>query len=234
LRVIPEDFCRHVCQERCRSSKKIRKYSTELNLSYDDSADSFALLSYGDHSCFVYDSEEEHARCLTHFIRQGLYSNEKVIYLLDDHNADTLIISLLENGLDVRPYLVKRQLLFKKGQRCYTSEDTFDPDKMITRLKKEIDKSLDQGYSGIRITGEMTWSLKGLSGSEKLTEYEAKLNKFFKNKKCIALCQYNRKRFDKSLLFDIIGVHPINIINEKVHYNDLYPLTSDLLLSVRN
>lgn len=199
-----------------------------------DSDDTFALLTSGDHSCFIYDSEEEHARYLTHFIKQGLNSYEKVIYLLDYHTANTVINRLMKNGLDVKPHLAKGQLLFKKGQHSYTQEDMFDPDKMMTLLKTEIDKSLDQGYSGLRITGEMTWSLKGVNGSEKLVEYEVKLNQFFKNKKCIALCQYDRKCFDKSLLLDVIGVHPINIINEKVHYNDLHRLASELILSLRN
>jgi hypothetical protein len=232
LRIIPEDFCRHVCKERCRSSKKIRNPSTKPYSENINYADSLAVLSSGDHSCLIYNSEEEHAKYLTHFIKQGLKSHEKVIYLVDNHTASNVINSLMNDGFDGKPYLENGQLLFKKSQYCYTREDVFDPDKMITLLKKEIDNCLDQGYSGLRIIGEMTWALKGIPGSEKLVEYEAKLNKFFKNKKCVALCQYDQKRFDKSLLLDVIGVHPINIINEKIYYNDIYKSATDIILSL--
>ena len=66
-------------------------------------------------------------------------------------------------------------------------EGVFDPDGMICLLEKETRRALDEGYSALRLTGEMSWALQGLPGSERLMEYESKLNTFFSGNKCLAI-----------------------------------------------
>jgi len=53
---------------------------------------------------------------------------------------------------------------------------------MISLLITETEKAVAQGYPALRMTGEMTWVLRGLPGSERLLEYEAKLNRDFYSK----------------------------------------------------
>jgi hypothetical protein len=36
------------------------------------------------------------------------------------------------------------------------------------------------GYSGFRISGEMSWALSDLPGTERLIEYEANVNKYLR------------------------------------------------------
>ncbi|HBY05103.1 MAG TPA: hypothetical protein DEH07_11475 [Desulfotomaculum sp.] len=55
----------------------------------------------------------------------------------------------------------------------------------------ETSKAISEGYSALRVTGEMTWILKSNLGVEKIFEYEAKLNIFFTEHPCIAIYQYN-------------------------------------------
>jgi hypothetical protein len=50
---------------------------------------------------------------------------------------------------------------------------------MIALLESETEQALADGYAALRVTGEMGWALRGLPGSERLIEYEAKLNRFF-------------------------------------------------------
>jgi PAS domain S-box-containing protein len=67
----------------------------------------------------------------------------------------------------------------------------------------------------------MTWALRGLPGSERLIEYEAKLNEFFPASQCLAICQYDRRRFQPELLLDVLSTHPAAIIGGEA-YNNLY------------
>ena len=55
----------------------------------------------------------------------------------------------------------------------------------------------------------MTWALAGEPGSERLVEYESRVNEFFAtHKQCYGLCQYDRRRFDSEMLVDILQTHP--------------------------
>jgi hypothetical protein len=94
------------------------------------------------------------------------------------------------------------------AKEAYLRDGQFDPDKMIQLLSDETDKALAEGYTAMRATGEMNWSLAGEPGSERLVEYEARLNHFFPNSKCYAICQYDQRQFDSEMLLDILHTHP--------------------------
>jgi PAS domain-containing protein len=100
---------------------------------------------------------------------------------------------------------------------------------MILLLQEETERALDEGYSALRVTGEMTWALRGLAGSNRLIEYEAKLNDFFLDSKCLAICQYDRRQFAPALLLDVLATHPIAVIGTEIFDNFYYMPPEDFL-----
>jgi signal transduction histidine kinase len=105
---------------------------------------------------------------------------------------------------------------------AYTREGVFDPDGMIDLLRTETERSLAEGYSALRVTGEMTWALRGLPGSERLMEYENRLNEFFPGNQCLAICQYDRRCFDAAVLLEVLSAHPLAVIGTEVYDNFYY------------
>jgi PAS domain S-box-containing protein len=186
-------------------------------------------LQPGDHLCCLYDTDEEHRAVLTTFLRQGLEKDEKVLYIVDTHTAETVLGYLRLDGLELEPYFAREQLNILKVEDAYTRGGGFDPDTMIALLKTETSHALDSGFSALRVTGEMTWVLRGLPGSERLIEYEAKLNDFFPGSKCSAICQYDRRRFDAELLLDILATHPIAVVGTELFDNFYYMPPKDFL-----
>ncbi len=93
---------------------------------------------------------------------------------------------------------------------------------MIETLKDAQEKALKEGYSGLRVTGEMSWSLKKIKGKRKLIEYEAKLNNFFLNSKSTALCQYHENSFNRKILVEVIHTHPLIGFFGKLYQNKYY------------
>jgi hypothetical protein len=95
------------------------------------------------------------------------------------------------------------------------------------------------GFSRFRVTGEMTWVLGNHLGTERLREYEAKLNYFFSDHDVSALCQYNYKRFTPEIILDAIHTHPIviydGIVCRNIHYipPDEFLKTDQITLEVR-
>jgi len=181
-----------------------------------------ADLEPGDHICCLYETEEEHRAVLTPFLRQGLERAEKVLYIVDAHTAEAVLRYLRDDGLDVEPYLARGQLTIVTSQDAYMQQGVFDPDEMIAFLRAETERALVEGYSALRITGEMSWALREQPGFERLIEYEAKLNEFFPGSRCLAMCQYDRRVFSAALLLDVLCAHPIAVVGTEVYDNFYY------------
>jgi PAS domain S-box-containing protein len=93
---------------------------------------------------------------------------------------------------------------------------------MITRLSEVERKALDQGFSELRVTGEMSWALRGAPGCERLVEYEQNLNHFFPQSRAIAICQYEEGTFPAEVLLAAIKAHPLVALGEFVGKNPFY------------
>jgi PAS domain S-box-containing protein len=181
-----------------------------------------AKLKAGDHLCLIYDTGEEHRAVLISYIRQGLERNEKVFYVADAGNVSDITGYLKDSGLDVEPYLKHKQLIILFPSELYLLNGRFDPDLIIRMLGDETDKAIAEGYSALRVTGETNWVLQKPPGWERLMEYEIKLNTFFPGSKTIALCQYDRRKFDARVLLDILTTHPISIVGTDIFDNIYY------------
>jgi hypothetical protein len=131
-----------------------------------------------------------------------------MFYLVYLQSAEQLRGMLTAAGIEVDALIERRQLVILTAKEAYLKEGSFEPDRMIELLKDETDKALADGYAAMRATGEMTWALAGEPGSELLVEYESRLNELFSNTKCIAVCQYDRRKFDAEMLLDILHTHP--------------------------
>ncbi len=198
--------------------------------------DKITDLKPGDHLCCLYETEEEHRAILTPFIRQGFERNEKVIYIVDTHPAETILQYLQESPdftsrrtCKIGPYLERGQFVVLSRDATYMKDGFFDPEKMIAFLRSETDRALAKGYSALRVTGEMTWVLHGLPGSDRLIEYEALLNEFFPGSRCLAVCQYDKRSFDSELLLNVLRTHPIAIVGKEIYGNFYYIPPADLM-----
>jgi PAS domain-containing protein len=103
------------------------------------------------------------------------------------------------------------------------------PTLCLPLLRAETKKAREQGYTALRVTGEMTWALRGLPGFERLIEYEIKLNEFFPGSRCLALCQYDRRRFEPEVLLDVLRTHPISVIDAQIYKNFYYIPPNEML-----
>jgi two-component system cell cycle sensor histidine kinase/response regulator CckA len=186
-------------------------------------------LKPGDHLCYLYENDDQRPTVLTRFLRQGLDQNEKVLYITDARGAETVLEYLRADGVDVEPALGRGQLNILTTQEAYLRGGTFDPGEMIDLLRSETEQALSQGYGAIRVTGEMTWAMQDLPGSDRLVEYEARLNDFFSGSRCVALCQYDMRRFAPALLLDVLRTHPLAVIGAETYDNPHYIPPSNLL-----
>ncbi|HJX33889.1 MAG TPA: PAS domain S-box protein [Desulfatiglandales bacterium] len=194
---------------------------------HEELKQNFEDLESGDHLCFIYETEDEHRAFLTPFMRQGLERGEKVLYIADAHTREEVLNYLRDDGMAVEPCLKSGQLAVITADESYTRGGVFNPDAMIELLLDKIESSLEEGYQALRVTGEMTWALEGMRGSERIIEYEAKLNELFADRKCLAVCQYDKRRFKPAMLSDVLATHPIAVIGTEIFDNFYYVSPKD-------
>ena len=161
----------------------------------------------GDHLCCIYETEDEHRAVLTPFLRQGLEHNEKVVYVADTHAADVVTGYLRDDGIDPGPYLAAGQLEILGAQEAYLRGGIFSPEGMIAVLRSETERALSDGYSALRVTGETAWVHAGQVEPERLVEYEVLINAFSPGSRCLAICQYDRRRIEPGVLLDVLRTH---------------------------
>ena len=176
----------------------------------------------GDHLCFFYETEEEHLTVLTSFLRHGLEHGEKVIYLLEHHVPETILKYLENEGFYPEPYLAQGQLFFRSAREIFLRQGRFEPEPLLSLWQQEVEKALAEGFRGLRVTGEMTWALQPVAGVDRLIEYESRLNDVPGAENFLALCQYDRRRFDSLLLMEVLAAHERIVIGTEVLDNIYY------------
>ncbi|HVL87572.1 MAG TPA: MEDS domain-containing protein [Candidatus Thermoplasmatota archaeon] len=182
----------------------------------------------GDHACILYDSEENHRAVFTTFVREGLARGERVQYIADAHSPQAILAMLRADGLDAAAAVDAGQLRVL-GSDAYTPGGRFDPDEMIGALGAAVDAALDDGFDGLRGTGEMSWVLRSPPGADRVMEYEAKLNRFFPGRKFTAICQYDTTRLPGRLVQEALTTHPFAMLGAEV-FDNFYYIEPDVYL----
>jgi diguanylate cyclase (GGDEF)-like protein/PAS domain S-box-containing protein len=172
-----------------------------------------------DHLCLIYENQEEQFNAVIPFIKMGLERHEKCIYIVDDNTFETVKHEMKAQGINVDDTIESKELSIIDKQDSYLKQGKFDPDWMIQFLNETTKAALAEGFSALRVTGEMTWALGSDPGNENLFDYESKLNEFFPKNKSLAICQYNRNRFSPEIILNVIRTHPFVIYGGDIYTN---------------
>ena len=176
----------------------------------------------GTHMCLVFRTEEERKKIITKFIESGILDDERVSYFADSATPEDVIDWLSSLDVDISEALHEHNFSTDNAVDVYCPDGTFQPERMLNTLKESYTASEQAGYSNARVTGEMTWALKGLPGSERLIEYESKINEVVKTHPITAMCQYDANRFSGSLIYQAIQVHPFMVVNGQLVENPYF------------
>lgn len=178
----------------------------------------------GTHMCFIFNDEAERRQVLAKYIQSGLESDEQVAYFVDTMAPEELREQLRKLGVAV-PDPEDRQCLLLSAEATYCPDGTFSPDRMLDTLEAAWTQSACDGFKGLRVTGEMNWALRKYPGSERLIEYEARVNQVLTKVPVTAICQYDARLFDGEILYELLKVHPMMIVDGRVVRNPYYDVS---------
>jgi signal transduction histidine kinase/CheY-like chemotaxis protein len=185
-------------------------------------ASSLATLRTHDHVCLIYESDDDQRRAILPFLEHGLARNERCLCIADSATVSAVGAALRGGGIDVDGASSRGALAIATEREAYLAGGRFDPDAMIALGAGASQQAVSDGYAALRIAGEMRWALGGDPGSDRIMEYEVKVNERLPSMPCLALCQYDRRRFGPEVIRDVIRTHPLVIVNGRVCRNFYY------------
>jgi len=186
----------------------------------------------GSHVCLIYESEAERRRLLSKFLEAGLRDGERVLYLTDVMKPGELVDWLTDLGIDLPTGPDADRFTVSDAESVYCKGGEFKPERMFEFWGDLYDDAVARDYPAVRATGETSWAVRGIPGSERLLEYEALLNKALEKVPVTAVCQYDVNLFDGGTILDILRVHPIMISRGQLVKNPFY-MGPDEFLAMR-
>lgn len=168
-------------------------------------------LSYheGDHVCTLFSSPEEQLLAAVEYIGAGLSRDERCLWVSCERPVAEFRAALKEAGIDVDAEEARGALVLLSRHEGHLQGGCFDPDRMIAMLHQAVKDALDAGFKGLCAGGDMSWLLEQAPGSERLAEYEARLNHFYQSNHALGLCMYNVTTMPPAILDDCLATHPV-------------------------
>jgi hypothetical protein len=99
------------------------------------------------------------------------------------------------------------------SREVYLAGGSFDPCRTVDFYQDALKRSEERGYPVTCVIGEMSWSLRGCPGTERLLEYEARYAEEFNSAPAITLCLYDLEQTRGEQLFDLLRLHARIVLN---------------------
>lgn len=125
----------------------------------------FERIDLHDHVCLLYETPDEQFTQVVPFIRLGLERGERCIYFADDNTPLTVLRALRTAGVDIYSAITSGALGVMTKQDASPMQGYFDTNRMIRFLGEAVESAKAAGFSGLRVTCEMTWVLERSLGS---------------------------------------------------------------------
>lgn len=176
----------------------------------------------GTHICYLYNDDEERHRILSLFARHALLEGDRLDYLADVSDSAEFPRIMAELGLPHPRHDLAGHIEIATTRDAYFPTGEFDPDATLARIRQHFHDAMADGHNGARITGEMAWALRGIPGSERLIEFESRINQLVQETPSTVMCQYDLREFDGATMFDVMSVHPMIVIGGQILRNPFY------------
>jgi hypothetical protein len=169
------------------------------------------------HICAFFDSRDEEYDVLLPYFRQGVDAGEDVLNVLDGSRLPEHGRRLREAGMN--PEL--GQVSVAASEDTYLVDGRFDMERMAKFVEDTVAAAKTKGRR-VRTAGWMNWLENGAPGSERATEYEARMNLLVPKYDCTFMCVYDLAQLGGPAVVDIIATHPWVILNGRIRRNEKY------------
>lgn len=162
---------------------------------------------YGLHMCHFYRSREELTAALVPYFAAGLRANERCVWICAEPLAAAEAKrELARAGVDAEAALARGALVLHDFGDWYAKAGNLEGKAVGELWLEEEARALRDGYSGLRITGNVTF-LRDAAEWRTFMEYEATLNQVLEGRRIVTLCTYSTARSGAAALHEVVQRH---------------------------
>ncbi len=115
-------------------------------------------IPWGSHICAFYATTEDLLELVVPYIAEGLKANERCVWVTSPPLTPSAAAdSLAAIVPDVGRFIDRGQLAIIPHDQWYLEDGVFDADRVLSDWGDTHDEALDQGYDGLRVTGNTAW-----------------------------------------------------------------------------
>lgn len=170
----------------------------------------------------IYDSIEEKFKTILPFLQMGISCGEKCFYCGDGEDLQSTIAQFRQFGFDPQPAINKKSLVIFPSKKLFDNGVTEKSDGVLLFWETESRKASEEGFTGLRITVEMSALFHADSTLEKFMEMEARFQKLFAAQKILSVKQYDRKKLPPEFIKGAIQTNPKVIFRDRVFGNPFF------------
>lgn len=166
-------------------------------------------INYGNHLCSFYDTDSGRLKLALPFLLGGLRAGDRCFLVATDEVQVIMIKELCDVRFDINQDIQEGRLIMTDGMSNGAELYSFFEQAFLNANK--------EGIRGLRVLGDMTWTLKkGIEISE-LNDFETRYNQGLGHRfPVVSLCQYDARLFSGTAILGALKCH-----DDTFHY----PLT---------
>lgn len=170
---------------------------------------SVTRMNSGDHACLGFDDDEARWELRAAYADIGLSRGEQVLFFTDPATTPAVAAEQLSaGGFPLGPAITDGRLVVVNEVPGYDPVVGFDPAERAHTWVVLTEEARRSGFSGLRVVGDMGWAAEPGVDLDLLVKYETDLAPLFARIGFTAICEYDLRRFDESLLDRIHLAHP--------------------------
>lgn len=162
-------------------------------------------IPWGTHIAQFYNARNEVTEVLVPYIEKGLRQDELCVWIVKEMSEAEAKDNLAKKVHNLRDYISKGQLQLFSYKDWYLPEGNFDTQKALSRAMAKCQEATSSDYSGLRITGNVSWLEP--SDWDSFMEYEGLLNDAAPEQKALLLCVYKEAMCTKAKIADVMDRH---------------------------
>lgn len=166
---------------------------------------------WGTHLCQFHLTKQDLLDILVPYFHAGLENNEACYWrTYAPLEVDDAIEAMTREMDDFEQRIDSGQMKIMSGTMWYGPAGTFEKDRVLSTVIPRVSTALADGYSGMRVTGNMAW-LEDRDW-DAFMDYEEGLNRVMAGRPIIGLCTYSLAKCDAAHMIDVLMRHQFALV----------------------
>jgi hypothetical protein len=169
------------------------------------------------HICAFFNSRDEEYKTLVPYLKDGVDAGEEVLNVLDEDRLRDHRTRLEAAGVPVDD----GRLRVASSEDTYLAGGYFDMDRMVGFVRDQLVESASKGRC-VRTAGWMDWISREAPGTDRVMQYESRVNLLVPTFDCTFMCVYNLTKLRGEMVVDIMATHPYVVLRGQIRQNPFY------------